>query len=108
LIWGQEENRKCTYVGSDTSNYDLLLAGSTDCVAKVLIVPGIDFPLAIDQGGVGVHLNDFLREGTIGTFEKTSVNIARSGQVTTGNLNAPVSALVVSTVGRLNTFPMAA
>lgn len=59
---------KLTDVGRDASQDDLLLAGSLDSVAEFLVVPGVDFTLALDESSIGVRLEDLLGQGTVGAL----------------------------------------
>lgn len=55
-----------TNVGRDPGDYDLRLVGRDHGVAKVGIVPGVDLALALDQGSIGVPLEELSGEGTVG------------------------------------------
>lgn len=54
-----------TYVGGDARENDLLLASGLDSGAEVGVVPGVDLALAVDEGGVGVHLDDLLDQRSV-------------------------------------------
>lgn len=56
-----------TDVRHDAGHDDLRLVRSSDSRTKIGAVPGVDFAIALDQGRVWVHVQDLLREGTIGT-----------------------------------------
>lgn len=62
-------------VGGDTSEDDLGLAVAADNVSELLVVPGIDLALALDKGGVGVHVDHFLHERTVGACEAEMLEI---------------------------------
>lgn len=51
----------------DTTQDNLFPAGGLDGGAEVRVVPRVDLTVAADEGRVGVHLGDFLGEGTVGT-----------------------------------------
>lgn len=53
-------------VGRDAGNDDLLLLGGLDSVAELLVVPGVDLAVSLDERRAGVHLQDLVGEGTIG------------------------------------------
>lgn len=53
-------------IGDNSSKDDLSLAGSLDSSLEVLVVPGIDFTLALDESCVGVHASNLLWQGSVG------------------------------------------
>lgn len=57
-----------TNFGNDTGDDELLLAGGLDGGAEVGVVPGVDFTLATDEGGVGVHVGDLLQQQAVGAL----------------------------------------
>jgi len=95
----------------DPSHHDdLLLACSANGGTEVF-VPSVDFSVPLDERRIGMHLDDLLRKGSVSSCEqgiKVSVKDCKNRQHRDGWYREPVSALVVNTVGRLNTFPRAA
>lgn len=57
-----------TNFGNDTGDDELLLAGGLDGGAEVGVVPGVDFTLATDESGIGVHVGNLLEEKAVGTL----------------------------------------
>lgn len=55
-----------TNFSHDTTNDQLFLASGADGSTELLVVPGVDLTLALDKGGVGVHIPDFLEQETVG------------------------------------------
>lgn len=63
-----DENKfTTTHVCSDTCDDHLLLSGSLHGSLEIGIVPGINFTVALDKGGIGVQSNNLGRKGTIRT-----------------------------------------
>ena len=55
----------CGYASDD----ELLFSSSTNGGAELWAVPSVDFTVAPDNGCVGMHVQDFLRGRTIGTWK---------------------------------------
>lgn len=53
-------------VGDDAGEHDLGAVGCFDGGAEVGVVPGVDFAVALDEGGGGVPVEDFLGDGAVG------------------------------------------
>lgn len=53
------------YVSGDAGEDDLLLARRLDGGAEVGVVPRVDFTVAVDEGGGGVHRQDLLHQRTV-------------------------------------------
>lgn len=63
-----------TDVGDYTGHDDLRLVGSPDCVAELGVVPGVDLTLALDQGCVGIHVENLLGQRAVGACCRLSAN----------------------------------
>ena len=59
---------KATYIGGNTSDDELILAGGLDGSAKVSVVPGIDLTAPTDNGSVGVHVCDLWEKRAVWTL----------------------------------------
>lgn len=57
-----------TNICNNAGEYDLPLPACLDGGAEIGVVPGVDLPLTLDQRGIGVHGENLLREGAVGTF----------------------------------------
>lgn len=53
-------------VGGDASDDDLAPPRRADLLPKLGVVPGVDLALALDEGGVWVHVQDLLGQGAVG------------------------------------------
>lgn len=53
-------------IGDNSGKDDLSLVGSLDSSLEVLVVPGIDFTLALNESCVGVHASNLLWQGSVG------------------------------------------
>lgn len=78
------------------------LVGGADGVAEVGVVPGVDLAVALDQGRGGVHVEDLLGEGAVGTCFCLFVRSLKATGWVQGLV--PVSAEVVRTTGRSKTL----
>ena len=58
--------KRVKYIGGNTSDDHLGPASGLDCLAEVFVVPGIDFAIARNIGGLGVEGQDFPGDGSIG------------------------------------------
>jgi len=56
-----------TDVRGNTAEDNLCFARGFDGGAKLGVVPGVDFALALDERGVGIHLDDLRRDLSVGT-----------------------------------------
>lgn len=54
-------------VCGDARDDDLLLPRCLHGVAEVLVIPSIDLAVPLDEGGIGMHLDDLLGQRTVGT-----------------------------------------
>ena len=83
LVDGHEElGIYGTYVGGDAANDKLLLASSPNGIAEVRVVPGIDLTVALDERRVGVHVGDFLRQGSIRPWQCQSKSVKQASHTT--------------------------
>ena len=92
-----------TYVGGNARKNDLRTVGGNDRVAEVLVVPGVDLSLTLDEGRIRVHVDDLVRDESVGACsmgEHTATQKKRK--------ILPDSELEVITVGRSNTLASAA
>ena len=94
-----------TYVGNDAANNDLLLPRGFNCLSEVRIIPGVNFAVTPDEGGIGMHVDNFFDQRTIWPFIQYR---GQSCAKVSNRDDLPLSALVVSIVGRLNALPIAA
>jgi hypothetical protein len=90
--------------GYDAAEDYLVLARCFDGGAEIGVVPGVDFALAVDEGCVGVQVDDFFGEGAVWTCRFFSGRY----WLGEGIVLVPVSADVVKMVGRSKRFPIAA
>ena len=61
-------SRGRTNVGGDACEDHLAFACSSYGFSELLIIPGVDFTVALDVGRMGGQLEDFFRKGTIGAL----------------------------------------
>lgn len=74
---------------------DLGLAGGLDGGAELLIVPGVDLALALDERRIRVHVENFPRQGAVGAWTRR----VSENDKQTNRGDKPVSAEVVMTTG---------
>lgn len=70
LVFGEGEeggSGERTNVGCDACKNDLAFTRGLNGISELGIVPGVDFAVAFDVGGIGVELDNFLGEGAVGT-----------------------------------------
>ena len=58
-----------TNISEDTSDDNLRSASDLDCVSKFVIVPSIHFTPAFNNRDIGIHLQEFIGEGTVWTLK---------------------------------------
>lgn len=100
-----------SYIGSDSSNEDLVLSGGCDSGAEVGVIPSIYFSKPFDDGRVGVNIRDFLGQRPVRTLKekKDAVSLwyGYNGH-SPRRCYTPESMLVVNTTGKLNILPKVA
>jgi hypothetical protein len=57
-----------TYIGGNTADDDLFLAGGLDGGTEVGVVPGVDLTISANDGMVGVQFSDLWEERTVGAW----------------------------------------
>ena len=68
LDGGKKAQRERTNVGRDACEDDLAFARGSDRVSELGVVPGVDFPVALDVGRIWGQLEDFLGKGSVGAL----------------------------------------
>lgn len=61
------EGKQFTDISDNSTNDNLSLIGSPNCRTELWVVPGINFALAADEGGVRVHFCDLLGDWSVWT-----------------------------------------
>ena len=67
LLPQRQRQERGAHIRRDARHDNLRLVGGSDSVTELLVIPGIDFALALHEGRVGEHLEDLLGQGTVGT-----------------------------------------
>jgi hypothetical protein len=57
-----------TDVSHNSGHDDLLFPGGTNSGAELGVIPGIDLPLTLDKGSLGVHIKNLLRQRAIRSY----------------------------------------
>lgn len=88
-----------TNFGDNTADNQLLLAGGLDGRAELGVVPGVDLSLAMDNGHIGVQVDDLLNHQSVGaSVGGSGHDDGQVEQVAQGGVGEHVVAEVVGVV----------